>query len=127
MIKILEKQTYQEYQSEINLGRHANIIISDGAFPDATHYALSVGGLPLDGDLLPILEAREAELWQVAVAKKNKLTIEEVHLACYNSPLAGGWTNNEFQEAVAENWEGKPAKRNRITSRRAAIRDKWPL
>lgn len=121
-IAILKERIYQNENGD-NEGRHADIIISD----TVTHYALGVGGLPLVGDLQPILEAREAELWQVAVAKNNSLTTEEVRLACYNSPLAGGWTNNEFQEAVAEDWAGDSTKRNRIISRRAAIRADWPL
>lgn len=123
IIKILEVRIYQNRDTGADEGRHADIIISD----TVTHYALGVGGLPLVGDLLPILEAEEESLWRVAVVKKNKLTIEEVRLACYNSPLAGGWTNNEFQEAVTEDWAGDSTKRNRIISRRAAIRAEWPL
>lgn len=126
MIKILNTKDTQDFEG-LDIARHADIIISDGAFPDATHYALGRGGLPLEGDLQPVLEAEEESLWRAAVAKNNELNTEEVRLACYNSPLAGGWTNNEFQEAVAENWAGDSTKRNRITSRRNAIRDEWPL
>lgn len=118
MIKIIDERITEENQK-----RHADIIISDTVI----HYALGVGGLPLVGDLQTILEAEEASLWRVAVAKNNSLTAEEVRLECYNSPIAGGWTINEFQEAVAEDWAGDSTKRNRIISRRAAIRAEWPL
>ena len=82
-----------------DIGRHADIIISD----DVTHYTLGVGGLPLKGDLHVVLDAREAELWTAAQEKNNLLTTEEVRLKLFNSSLAGGWTNDEFQEAVLEN------------------------
>ena len=45
--------------------RHADIAISDGP----TVYLLGVGGLPLAGNLQTILEAREAELLSIAIAK----------------------------------------------------------
>lgn len=44
--------------TDIGQYRHADIIISDGD----TAYLWAVGGLPVEGDLLTILEAREAEL-----------------------------------------------------------------
>lgn len=122
MIKILSETIYKD-QLKNDQGRNANTIISD----TVTHYLLGVGSLPLVGDLQVILDARFNELWPVAVAKKNKFTTDEARLACYNSPLAGGWTNNEFQEAVREDWEGKPEKRNRIMARGAAIRAEWPI
>ncbi len=98
------------------------IIISDGT----NHYQLGVGDLPLTGDLQPVLDAREAELWQVAEGINNQLTTEEVRAKCYNSPLAGGWSDNEFQEAFNENFGGRATKLQRIRSLRDAIRDEWP-
>lgn len=120
MIKILDIQ-FKTIRFE-NISRHADIIISDGT----THYYLNVGGLPLTGDLQPILETREVELWQVAVIKNNHLTTEQVRCDCYNSPSAGGWTNDEFQEAFNENFGGRIAKLRRIKDRRDAIRAEWP-
>ncbi len=122
IIRILNEQVREESQT-----RYVQIIISDGAFPDATHYALGVGDLPLVGDLQLIFEARFDELWRVAVTKKNSLTVEEVRLKCYNAPLAGGWTNNEFQEAIREDWDGRSEKRDRIIDRGNAIRVEWPI
>lgn len=122
-IKILEIKVIQNPDTGANESRHADIIISD----DVTHYALGVGSLPIVGDLQIILDARKAELWGVAVAKNNQLITEEVRAELYESPLAGGWSNREFQEAVTENWAGRPEKKNRIESRREAIRAAWPL
>lgn len=114
MIKIIEERTYQ--------ARHANIIISDGI----DHYYLGVGGLPLEGDLQPILDARETNLWQVALVKGTALITEEVRAILYNSPLAGGWSEDEFQEAFNENFGGAATKLQRIRALRDAIRDEWP-
>lgn len=59
MIQILSILT-SEYEGTVT--RHADIIISDSG----TAYLWAVGGLPAEGDLLAILEAREAELWLAA-------------------------------------------------------------
>lgn len=115
-IKILEEKTLQAPL------RHVNIIISEGT----EHYQLGVGGLPLEGDLQPILEAREEELWRVAQTINNSLTTEEVRATLYNSPTAGGWSDNEFQEAFNENFGGRATKLQRIRTLRDAIRDEWP-
>lgn len=118
IIRILSKDVDQDDNS-----RYVTIIISDSV----SHYKLGRGGLPLVGDLQPILDAEEASLWQVAVAKNNSLTTRQVRCACYNSPTAGGWTNDEFQEAFNENFGGKIAKLKHIEELRDAIRAEWPL
>lgn len=126
MIKIIEITTLTD-EFRQNTFRHADIIITDAT----THYALGVGGLPLVGDLQTILDARESELFAVAQEKNNQknnlLTTEEVWVKLFNSPLAGGWTNDEFQEAVLENDDGLPGKLAAIQGKRAAIKLDWPL
>lgn len=119
MIKIIEEMIC-EYDNE---NRHANIIISDGT----DHYALGVGGLSLEGDLQPILEAEEASLWTVAVAKGNTRTTRQVRRLVYNAPSAGGWDRDDYQEAVFEKDAGDPTEWNMLKVRRAAIRSDWPL
>jgi hypothetical protein len=106
-----------------NTSRHADIIISDGV----THYTLGVGDLPLVGDLQPILDARESELWGVAVAKDDQRTTRQVRRLVYNSRSAGGWDRDEFQEAWFEERAGDSTKANALHARRAAIRAEWPL
>ena len=122
MIKIIEERITQDIDGS-DISRHTDTIISDGV----VHYALGVGGLPLKGDLQPVLDAREAELWKVAVVKDNTLDAIEARELSYNSPLAGGWTNNEFQEAILENNLGQAAKLTAIQNKRAAIKADWPL
>lgn len=120
MIKILEEKSRRSPL------RYVDIIISNGT----DHYQLGVGGLPLEGDLQLIqelLEEREVVLWQVALIKNNQLTAGEVRRACYNSPTAGGWTKNEFQEAHNENYGGRVTKLRRIKTLRDAIREEWPI
>lgn len=117
-IKILEERIHQAPL------KHVNIIISDGE----THYQLEVGGLPLIGDLQQIqqlLKAREETLWLEAQIENNLLTTREVRRACYNSPTAGGWTSDEFQEAHNENFGGKSNKLRRIKALRDVIREEW--
>lgn len=118
IIKILSENVDLDSES-----RYVKIIISDGAI----HYHLGVSGLPLAGNLQPILEASEAKLWQVAEIKDDQLTTEQVRRDCYNSPSAGGWTNDEFQEAFNENFGGRIDKLRRIKDRRDAIRAEWPF
>lgn len=121
-IKILSIKTSKDYDGP-DITRHANIIISD----NVTHYALGVGDLPLTGDLQPILDAREAELWQAAVGKDNQLTTEQVRALIYESPVAGGWSNQEFQEAYFEERKGNITKANALDVRRTAIHAEWPI
>ncbi len=102
--------------------RSVNIIISDGT----DHYQLEVGGLPLEGDLQPMLFEREVVLWQVA-QEREKLTTSQVRRLCYNSPSAGGWSSDEFQEAHNEAFGEKKEKLRRIKTLRDAIRDEWPI
>lgn len=122
MIKIIGEQTNKNIKG-VSTNRDTEIIISDGV----THYLLGVGGLPLTSDLQPILEAREAELRRVAVAKDNKLTTEQVRALLYKSPIAGGWSNQEFQEAYFNERKGDATKANTLDVRRAAIQIEWPL
>ncbi len=121
-IKILETRVYQEKLGN-DEGRHADIIISDGV----THYALGVGDLPLAGDLQPILNAREAELWRVAVDKDNQKTTRQVRRLVYNSLNAGGWDREDFEEAFFEMRKGDSTKVNILDARRDAIRAEWPI
>ncbi|KKN57461.1 hypothetical protein LCGC14_0561730 [marine sediment metagenome] len=116
-IKILEIGTRQTPL------RNVDIIISNGT----DHYRLGVGGLPLEGDLQLELYEREAELWQAAQIVRNQKTTDEVRRVCYNSPLAGGWSKDEFQEAFNENFGGKKQKLRRIKALRDTIRDEWPI
>lgn len=105
------------------LSRLADIVISD----NATHYHLCIGGLSLTGDLQKILEAREEELWRVAQAKGDQLDTQQVRQRLYSSSEAGGWTHDEFQEALFEKEEGNPTKLNVLKGRRATIRADWPI
>lgn len=128
IIKILEERIIQDENGN-DEGRHTDIIISDGAFPDATHYALGVGGLPLVGNLQVILDAREVELWTVAVAKDDQRDTSEVRCLLYNS-ISEGWSEDDFQEAVLEHLAGEEENSERLTAmlaKRAAIRAEWPL
>lgn len=128
MIKILEILILQDLEGD-DEARHVDIIISDGAFPDATHYKLGRGDLPLVGDLQPILEAEEASLWQVAVAKDNQKTTAEVRCLLYNS-ISEGWSEDDFQEAVLEHLAGEEENSEKLIAmlaKRAAIRAEWPL
>lgn len=123
IIKILSEDIDRDDNS-----RFVSIIISDGSFPDATHYKLGRGGLPLVGDLQPILESEEDQLWQVAQAKDNSLTTRQVRRLVYNSQSAGGWSKNESEEALLEHLKGGDStKLDIVWARRAAIRADWPL
>lgn len=122
-IKILSTTITTDIDTGLDATRHADIIISDSV----THYVLGVGGLSLDGDLQTILDAREAELWRVAVAKNNSLTTRQARREIYNAPSAGGWTRDEFQEAWFEERGGDSTKANMLDARRATIHADWPL
>ncbi len=121
MIEIIGIKFYADIDG-LDAGRHVDVIISDGVI----HYFLSVGGIPLIGDLQFILDARKSELWQVAQAKSNQLSIRQVHRLLYNSRI-GGWDGDDYQEAVFERDEGDDTKWNILKGRRAAIRAAWPL
>lgn len=120
-IKILSIKTSKDYDGP-DITRHANIIISD----NVTHYTLGVGDLPLTGDLQPILDAREAELWTVAQTKGKNLAIQEVRRRCYHSVEAGGWTDSEFQEAIMEYLLGNSIMIDALETLRAKIKTDWP-
>jgi hypothetical protein len=122
MIKIIKIRITQD-EDGIDITRHADIIISDGI----DHYWLGVGKLPLAGDLQPDLELREAELWRMAVEKSNKLTTRQVRRLVYNSPEAGGWSNDEFQEAYFEERKGDMTKASALDVRRTTIQAEWPI
>lgn len=57
--------------------RFAQILITDGV----TNYILGVGGLPLNGNLQPILDANAAQLWIDAVANNFLATDADLSLA----------------------------------------------
>lgn len=122
MIKIIDIQM-QLTELGVNHSRVVDIIISNGT----THYHLGVGGLSLTGDLQKILNAREEELWRVAQEKDDQLDTQQVRRRLYNSAAAGGWTHDEFQEALFEKEEGNPTKLNILKDRRATIRADWPI
>ncbi len=122
MIKIIKEQINIDIDGT-NTNRVTDIIISNGT----NHYLLGVGGLPLLGDLQVILEAREVELWGVAVTKNNDLPTEQVHTLLFESPIAGGWSNQEFQEAYFNERKGDAIKANALDLRRIAIQTDWPL
>lgn len=54
--------------------RHADIIISDGN----DSYLWGVGGLPLEGDLQAILDARFDELWAAASVRRRPVDLYEI-------------------------------------------------
>lgn len=122
MINVVDIKFYVDING-LDAGRHVDVIISDGAI----HYFLSVGGIPLIGDLRLILDARESELWQVAQAKNNQLSIRQVRRLLYNSPIGGGWDRDDYQEAVFEREDGDSTKWNILKGRRAAIKANWPV
>lgn len=72
MIEILEIRSSTNAAGTVT--RHADIAIGDGL----TVYKLGVGGLPESGDLQPILDAREAKLLQVAIAKGQLFDVYEL-------------------------------------------------
>lgn len=62
MIQIISIQQVGDTSPDDALTRSVSIIISQ----NSESYEYAVGGLPLDGDLQPILDARFDELWQGA-------------------------------------------------------------
>lgn len=80
--------------TDIGQCRHADIIISDGD----TAYLWAVGGLPVEGDLLTILEAREAELW-LAAREASRVVLPQ-HQAVIDFRNLPGWASWTGQQAV---------------------------
>lgn len=76
MIEILETKI----ENDINTGqpgqRSVEVIITSGP----SSYLLSIGGLPLTGNLQTILDAREAELWTQAQAGGRVVDLYEITL-----------------------------------------------
>ena len=121
MIKIIDEWVIRDIEGT-KKSRHADIIISNGV----DHFILGVGGLPLLGTLLDALEAREPELWGVAQVENNKVTTRYVRRLSYNSQSAGGWSFDEYQEAVFEKEDGNDTMWNVLKARRTAIKTEWP-
>lgn len=72
-IEILDTEISKDFFGN-DSGRTATISITSGG----QSYLLYVGGLPLTGELLPGLEAREAELWQAASAGGQAFDVFEL-------------------------------------------------
>lgn len=73
-IEILEARTINDIDTGQPGTRHADIIIASGG----DSYLLGVGDLPLIGDLQAALDAREAELWQIAQAVGKEVDLYQV-------------------------------------------------
>lgn len=91
MINILSIQTIEVDDRQY---RHADIIISDGE----SAFLWGVGGLPAEGDLQAILEAREAELWTAAQAA-GRVVLPE-HQAKIDFRTLPGWASWTGQQAA---------------------------
>lgn len=91
MIQILSIST-SEYEGTVT--RHANIIISS----NGESYLWGVGGLPVEGDVLAILKAREAELW--AAARAAGRLVQPQHQAVLDFRVLPGWASWTGQEAA---------------------------
>ena len=112
--------------TDINGGeksRCCSVIITD----NGNNYQLGVGGLPLEGDLQPILEDKQDELLEVAVLKGEPQTNEQVRHLLY----ATSWSNEAFQAAVienmAENVGGSMPGFAEILDLFEAINEEWPI
>lgn len=73
MIEILSISV-NEFEGVVT--RHTDFIISDGQ----AAYLWSAGGLPPDGDVQTLLEAREAELWAAARVAGRAVDLYEIPL-----------------------------------------------
>lgn len=71
MIEIINTQIITTVEGVTT--RHCDIIISQ----NGVSYLWAVGGLPLEGDLQAILNAREAELWAAAQVNGKLLSTTE--------------------------------------------------
>ncbi len=93
MIKIISTELVYDID-KTQLCRYCEVVITD----NSNNYQLGIGGLPLVGELQPILNARHDELLQVAFSKGTTVTNEDViRLMCEAS-----WSNCTFQIAVIE-------------------------
>lgn len=122
MITILSTMIVNEIDGS-QQSRSCSIVVTD----NSNNYQLGVGGLPLAGDLLPILEARQDELLEVAVSKGDSKTNEQVRHLLYSA----AWTNEAFQAAIieniAENVGGSMSAFADILDKFEAINDEWPI
>lgn len=122
MIKILSTITVHDIDGG-EQSRCCSIVVTD----NSNNYQLGVGGLPLMGDLLPILEAKQDELLEVAVSKDDSKTNEQVRHLLYSA----SWSNEAFQAAVieniAENVGGSLPAFAEILELFEAINEDWPI
>lgn len=122
MIKILSTREVYDLDGSLFL-RHCDIVITD----NSNNYQLGVGGLPLEGELQPILDTRHDELLEVAISKGNIRTNEQVRHLLYSV----SWSNEAFQSAVieniAENVGGSLPKFAEILALYEAINEEWPV
>ena len=70
MIKIITVG-YTKNEAGNVLSRYCNVVISN----EDIQFLLSVGNLPTEGDLQPVLDGREAELWATASQKGNDVPL----------------------------------------------------
>lgn len=101
MIYIIKSQTVNDPESGLPLARQAQIIIAQN---NAAYFWL-VGGLPLEGDLLPVLEADFEMLWREAQRGGAAVDFRAWALAELNRwrgarRAALGLTSANFQELV---------------------------
>ena len=99
--------------------RHSEIIITN----DLTSFLWRVGGLPLEGDLQTILDARETELLAAAVLGDKVLSVEEIRRKLYRK----SWSIDEFEEAIFEKAAGDSKKFDALASKRETIRADHPI
>ena len=122
MIKILISQVVYDLDKNLQC-RHCDIIITDNAI----NYFLSVGGLPLEGDLQPILDAQYGELLAVAIQNNDSKTNEQIRHLLYSA----AWSSAEFQaaviETIAENVGGSMPAFTDILELFEQINEAWPI
>ena len=122
MIKILSTILVNDIDGGEQTRCSAIVITGIGAY-----YSLNVGGLPLEGDLQPVLDARQNELLEVAILKGNIRTAQEVRYLLY----AEAWSNEAFQAAIienmAENVGGGMPRFTNILELFDQINDDWPI
>ena len=122
MIRIISTNLVYD-MDKTQLCRYCEIVITD----NSNNYQLGIGGLPLEGDLQPILDARHDELLDVAILKGNLRTNEQVRYLLY----AASWSNEAFQAAVieniAENVGGSMPGFAEILEKFEQINEAWPI
>lgn len=123
MIKILSTKTVYDINGE-SWGRHCDVIVTS----NSTCYSLGIGGLPLEGDLQPVLDAEYDGLLRVAITLDHTKTVQEVRELAARLT----WSNFEFQEAMMEviaeqvgNDSGSP-KFDAIVDSYESIKEEWP-